>query len=229
MIDEIDGVGWITADKIGRAVGIDHRAPERLRAGILHALRTAEDDGHTCVPRAALLTSAGAHLQLAAADVAPRLGELVESEELVSYSDRVYRVETYEAEAGIASTVASLLVPSPEPEPSEVETGKPPEPEEERESRPSFPRESPRRGPRDPVESWALAGLRQLAADDPDRARVRNGLGFNKADGAAGRRLAESADAEGLTDEQWVTAVSLARKYQRQIGRPPALREEVVP
>jgi len=39
-----------TADKIAQAIGIAVDAPERLQAGLLHALGTAADEGHTLLP-----------------------------------------------------------------------------------------------------------------------------------------------------------------------------------
>ncbi len=47
---EVWGIGFKTADTIARAVGIPPDAPERLQAGVLHALSAAADQGHTLVP-----------------------------------------------------------------------------------------------------------------------------------------------------------------------------------
>ena len=47
---EVWGIGFKTADTIARAVGIAPDAPERLQAGVLHALGTASDEGHTLLP-----------------------------------------------------------------------------------------------------------------------------------------------------------------------------------
>src|SRR4051794_13975322 len=51
---EVWGIGFKTADKIAKAVGIAHDAPERLQAGVLHALGTAADEGHTLLPASEL-------------------------------------------------------------------------------------------------------------------------------------------------------------------------------
>src|SRR5918911_2801 len=55
---EVWGIGFKTADKIARAVGIAADAPERLQAGVLHALGEAADDGHTLLPEPDLTTRA---------------------------------------------------------------------------------------------------------------------------------------------------------------------------
>lgn len=75
---------------------------------------------------------------------------------------------------------------------------------------------------KDEVERWAARALVTLAALDPDRASVINGVGFSKIDGAFGKSLAEQFLARGvLTDAQWASAVRIARKYRRQVGSPP--------
>lgn len=48
LVSDIDGVGFLTADKIAQEMGIDKYSEHRIRAGILHLLKTAgEKDGHT--------------------------------------------------------------------------------------------------------------------------------------------------------------------------------------
>ncbi len=55
---EVDGIGFRTADKIAQALGVKLDDPERLKAGILHALSQATDDGHTYLPIDKLAASA---------------------------------------------------------------------------------------------------------------------------------------------------------------------------
>ena len=56
---EVWGIGFKTADKIAQAVGIARDAPERLQAGVLHALGQAADEGHTLLPEAELVAAGG--------------------------------------------------------------------------------------------------------------------------------------------------------------------------
>lgn len=73
-----------------------------------------------------------------------------------------------------------------------------------------------------PIELWAAQGLMTLAACDPDRAREINGVGFNKMDGVFGHSLVKQLkDRSGLSDKQWRAAISLLKKYQRQVGPMP--------
>src|SRR5215216_7539248 len=59
---EVWGIGFKTADKVAQAVGIAADAPARLQAGVMHALGTAADEGHTLLPRPTLVTQATALL-----------------------------------------------------------------------------------------------------------------------------------------------------------------------
>ncbi|HMS61588.1 MAG TPA: helix-hairpin-helix domain-containing protein, partial [Solirubrobacteraceae bacterium] len=81
---EVDGVGFATADSLARALGTDQGAPERLDAGVLHALAEAERDGHCLLPRAELERRAAT---LLGRDVAGRIGELVARGRLVADGD----------------------------------------------------------------------------------------------------------------------------------------------
>ena len=59
---EVWGIGFKTADRIARAVGIAPDAPERLQAGVLHALGTLADEGHTLLPEPDVARQAAALL-----------------------------------------------------------------------------------------------------------------------------------------------------------------------
>ena len=55
---DIHGVGFKTADKVARALGLPEDHPSRLQAGLVYALNKAAEDGHTFLPREALLAQA---------------------------------------------------------------------------------------------------------------------------------------------------------------------------
>jgi exodeoxyribonuclease V alpha subunit len=52
---EIDGIGFKTADRIAINLGFANDAPPRLEAGLLYALDTLQEEGHTAYPQAALI------------------------------------------------------------------------------------------------------------------------------------------------------------------------------
>ena len=55
LADEIEGIGFRTADEIAKRVGIREDSDFRIRSGILYALLQGAAEGHTCLPRSLLL------------------------------------------------------------------------------------------------------------------------------------------------------------------------------
>jgi exodeoxyribonuclease V alpha subunit len=55
---DIYGIGFLTADKIARALGIPPDSPARVAAGLLYALNQASDEGHVYLPTSELVKSA---------------------------------------------------------------------------------------------------------------------------------------------------------------------------
>jgi len=52
---DIFGIGFLTADKIARAMGLPEDAPERVAAGVGYALNEASEDGHVFLPTSELV------------------------------------------------------------------------------------------------------------------------------------------------------------------------------
>lgn len=78
------------------------------------------------------------------------------------------------------------------------------------------------RAPNSADEAWALTSLLFLAADDTDRASVRNGFGFNRIDNDIGHSLAAQLESRGgLTDKQWTLAIKICKHYPKQVGVCP--------
>lgn len=56
MVEDIDGVGFFTADRIAMAMGVPENSDFRIRAGILHVLKENSDkNGNTCMQTMALV------------------------------------------------------------------------------------------------------------------------------------------------------------------------------
>lgn len=55
LIDDIEGIGFITADKIAVRAGIGHDSPFRIKAGLKYTLQWARQEGHTMLPREKLV------------------------------------------------------------------------------------------------------------------------------------------------------------------------------
>lgn len=50
LVKDVRGVGFATADRIARTLGLDSESEERLEAGVVHVLSQAESDGHCAMP-----------------------------------------------------------------------------------------------------------------------------------------------------------------------------------
>ncbi len=74
---EVDGVGFRTADKIARNLGLPTAGPQRVDAGILHALEELEGEGHSAFPEEGLLEQATELLEVDRAIVHERLRRLI--------------------------------------------------------------------------------------------------------------------------------------------------------
>jgi len=55
LADDIDGIGFRTADAIAFKLGISRDAPERVSAGVRYCLWEAAGEGHTCIPESQLV------------------------------------------------------------------------------------------------------------------------------------------------------------------------------
>lgn len=93
---EIDGIGFLTADKVGKAVKIPDNHPARLQAGILFAMQEEIDgSGHTCLPEHKVIEEAckllGVHHQL----ITNTIKELVSSGKLCDASSDVKQLSPH--------------------------------------------------------------------------------------------------------------------------------------
>jgi exodeoxyribonuclease V alpha subunit len=76
LAHEVWGIGFRTADAIAEKLGIARDAPERLEAGLLHALETSAEDGHMHLPDDELIARAAELLSVGAERLPPRLAAL---------------------------------------------------------------------------------------------------------------------------------------------------------
>ena len=73
LSEYIFGIGFLTADRIGRALGIADDAPQRIAAGVEFALNRARDEGHVYLPSGELIAKAGDLLEVGKEKVAAGL------------------------------------------------------------------------------------------------------------------------------------------------------------
>jgi len=86
---EIDGIGFKTADKIAINLGFANDAAPRLDAGLLYALETLQDEGHTAYKEADLRDYAALLLETSASRIEARISSLVQSHDLVRHAGSI--------------------------------------------------------------------------------------------------------------------------------------------
>ena len=114
LAHEVWGSGFRTADGIAEKLGMARDAPERLEAGLLHALETSAEDGHVHLPDEDLIATAVELLGVAADTLPPRLGAL-EARQLVVREVLGHRgpctalPQLYAAEVDAAAKLATVI------------------------------------------------------------------------------------------------------------------------
>jgi exodeoxyribonuclease V alpha subunit len=106
---DVRGVGFKTADRLARSLGIAGDHPERAQAGALHELHALTEQGHVYAPRTALVERTAAMLEIDAAHVESALDALWASERVVIEDDAVYPARLHQAESALAKNVVRLL------------------------------------------------------------------------------------------------------------------------
>jgi exodeoxyribonuclease V alpha subunit len=109
-LTELDGIGFATADALAQALGTPPDSPGRLDAGLRHALREAESDGHCHLPRAELVERAR---RLLGADPDDRVDDLAARGRLVIEDDRVFDPGMHAVERRLAEHVRTLIDDEP--------------------------------------------------------------------------------------------------------------------
>jgi exodeoxyribonuclease V alpha subunit len=82
---EIDGIGFKTADRIAINLGFANDAPPRLDAGLIFALETLQEEGHTAYPEAGLVEYSSNQLETDSKLVEARINALVETKALIRH------------------------------------------------------------------------------------------------------------------------------------------------
>ena len=78
LIEAITGIGFLTADKMAKDLGIAYDGPFRVRAGLIYVLRQeSEQDGHTYLPRQELLMETCKLLRLKLESLEPVFEEVI--------------------------------------------------------------------------------------------------------------------------------------------------------
>ena len=109
LVTDIRGIGFKSADKVARSLGMDMKSPLRAGAGILHVLDTAQTEGHVFYPRAVLLDKARQLLDIDTPTIETALANLAKSGTIAIEDDRIYLASMAAAENSAAAKVNRLL------------------------------------------------------------------------------------------------------------------------
>ncbi|MEM0966966.1 MAG: ATP-dependent RecD-like DNA helicase [Verrucomicrobiota bacterium] len=111
LADEIEGIGFRTADQIAVNLGLPSDGPDRISAALSYSLQEAADEGHTVLARGDLIARASTVLGLPGESVEPILVRLIAEEQLSSIeSDTlIQRNDLAIAEKRLATALFELL------------------------------------------------------------------------------------------------------------------------
>jgi exodeoxyribonuclease V alpha subunit len=106
---DVPGIGFYTADRIARGMGVDPGSPLRIEAGVRHTLEQLADEGHVFAPREELERRAAEALEVEPERTHRAIEELQRDGGLVVEGDEVYLPWLHRAELELADRVALLL------------------------------------------------------------------------------------------------------------------------
>lgn len=117
LVEDIDGIGFLTADKIAKSIGIPSESEFRVRAGLIHSLNNStEKSGNTYLPKKMLISQAAEVLELNEDDYIELFESAIES--LVNdktcmvmwhkETEIILLTKYYRYESGIAQKIALL-------------------------------------------------------------------------------------------------------------------------
>ncbi len=114
LADDIDGVGFRTADKIAARVGIRMDSDFRVRSGILYTLLQASGEGHTYLPETELTPRASKLLNVTAEQVEKQYMDLAIERKIIlkqmEDQTQIYAASFYYMEANTATMLKRLNV-----------------------------------------------------------------------------------------------------------------------
>ena len=112
LADDIDGVGFRTADEIATRVGIRTDSDFRIRSGILYALQLASGEGHTYLPLEELTQRASALLEVDPENIEPHYMNLAMDRKIIMQQNdgvtQIYATSFYYMEANSATMLKQL-------------------------------------------------------------------------------------------------------------------------
>ena len=108
LAEEIDGIGFKTADDIAMSIGYSRESDERTRCGILYVLGTASAEGNTYMRRDDLVQRSAELLGVSTEQVESMIFDLTMNRKIKTAGDAVYLFPYYRMEERTADMMLTL-------------------------------------------------------------------------------------------------------------------------
>ena len=121
LVEDVDGIGFLSADKIAASMGVDKNSDFRIRAGIIHVLHEAcEKSGHTFLPKQNMIDTTKKLLDFDAEQPNERFEEVLRTllfDRIVTmlsqpFGEAVMLTKYYQTELNVAKKLAFLTMSS---------------------------------------------------------------------------------------------------------------------
>ncbi|WP_044896222.1 ATP-dependent RecD-like DNA helicase [Bacillus alveayuensis] len=116
LVEDVEGIGFIRADELGRQLGISGNHPDRIKAACLYTIeQDCLQDGHVYLTKDQLLTKTSHLLMRAGSDsvekdeIERELVSLQEEGKIIEEENRIYIPTLYFAEKGLAKNIKRIL------------------------------------------------------------------------------------------------------------------------
>ena len=109
LAQDVRGIGFITADKIARQMGIDEHSPHRAQAALEYLLLERANEGHVFTPNAELVQMCRSCFDLPAELLTAAVGSLRKAGRIVLDGEAVFLRGLYLAERAVADSIRSLV------------------------------------------------------------------------------------------------------------------------
>ena len=120
LADNIEGVGFKTADEIASRIGIHTDSDYRIKSGLFYTLQQAVGEGHIYLPQDVLMRRAGALLEVEIQDIEKHVMDLcIEKKTVLKERDgeiRIYPAHYYYMELNTAKMLHDLNIDCDMPE-----------------------------------------------------------------------------------------------------------------
>lgn len=110
LSEDIDGVGFKTADEIANRMGIKSDSDYRIQSGILYTLMLGTQQGFMYLPMEVLISKASEILEVNRDAIQPQIENLAMDRKLIIKGECVYAPSNYYCEQSVAGLLRSVAV-----------------------------------------------------------------------------------------------------------------------